>query len=111
MKLTHEDYEHMTVMTLRWYLAADGAEEFRSAAAARFTAQVRDFVLELSGVEFIDSKGLEAILWLQDQAGERLGQIRIAAAQENVRKIFEITRLAPRLDCHGDVDSAIKSLR
>lgn len=111
MKLTHEDYDHMTVMTLRGDLTADGAEEFRKATMARLNAQVRDFVLDVSGVEFVDSKGLEAFLWLQDQAGERLGQIRFAAVHENVKKIFELTRLAPRLDCHGDVDAAVKSLR
>lgn len=111
MKLSHEDYDRLTVMTVRGDLTVDQVDEFRRAALDRLAAQIRDFVLDIGGMEFVDSKGLEAFLWLQDQCAERLGQIRFATPTETVAKIFEITRLAPRLDCHADVDSAIKSLR
>jgi anti-sigma B factor antagonist len=111
MKLTYEDYDRLTVMTVRGDLTAEQTDEFRKAAIDRFAADVRDFVLDVAGMEFVDSKGLEALLWLQDQCADRLGQIRFAVVTETVGKIFEITRLAPRFDCHADVDMAIKSLR
>ena len=111
MKLTHENYDQMTVMVLHGELTADQTEAFRKLALDRLSAQVRDFVLEISGMDFVDSKGLETILWLQDQAGEKLGQVRFAAPTESVKKIFEMTRLAPRFDCHPTVEAAIKSLR
>lgn len=111
MKITHEDYDQLSVVTLRGDLAAELADELRKLAIDRMSHNVRDFVLDASGMEFVDSQGLEALLWLQDQASEKLGQVRIAALSENVRKILEITRLATRFDCHPDVDSAVKSLR
>lgn len=111
MKLSHEDYDQLTVMTLKGDLTSEHADAFRRAAQARLESQVRDFVLDVGGMEFVDSKGLESLLWLQEQCGEKLGQIRLACATENVAKILEITRLAPRFDSHTDVDSAIKSLR
>lgn len=111
MKITHEDYDQLSVVTLRGDLAAELADELRKLALDRMSHNVRDFVLDASGMEFVDSQGLEALLWLQDQASEKLGQVRIAALSENVRKILEITRLATRFDCHPDVDSAVKSLR
>jgi anti-sigma B factor antagonist len=111
VKITHEDYDQLTVMTLKGDLTLEHADAFRRAAQARLEAQVRDFVLDVSGMEFADSKGLETLLWLQEQCGERLGQIRLASPTENVSKILEITRLAPRFDCHAGVESAIKSLR
>lgn len=111
MKITHEDYDQLSVVTLRGDLAAELADELRKLALDRMSHNVRDFVLDTSGMEFVDSQGLEALLWLQDQASEKLGQVRIAALSENVRKILEITRLATRFDCHPDVDSAVKSLR
>ena len=111
MKLTHEDYDQLTVMSVRGDLTADQVEEFRKATQARMDAKVRDFVLDVAAMEFVDSKGLEALLWLQEQCGERLGQVRLAAPTENVTKILEMTRLAPRFDSHPGVDAAIKSLR
>ncbi|MCE9590962.1 MAG: STAS domain-containing protein [Planctomycetes bacterium] len=111
MKLTHENYDQLSVLTLRGDMTAEATEEVRRSAQARFGENVHDFVIDLSGVEFVDSKGLETLLWLQEQCGERLGQVRLAAPADNVRKILEITRLSPRFDTHADVDSAIKSLR
>jgi stage II sporulation protein AA (anti-sigma F factor antagonist) len=111
MKLSHEDYDQLTVMSVKGDLTSERTEEFRKAITDRLEAKIRDFVLDLKGMEFVDSKGLESLLWAQEQCGERLGQVRLAAATDSVAKILEITRLAPRFDCHPDVDSAIKSLR
>lgn len=111
MKLDCEDYEQLSVMTVKGSLVGDDADSFRGLAKRRIEAKTRDFVLDLSHVEFIDSKGLEAMLWLQDSCAEQLGQVRLAGCQEQVGKILQITRLAARFDCHADVDAAIKSLR
>jgi len=32
-------------------------------------------------------------------------------SDQNLAKVLELTRLASRFECHGDVDEAIKSLR
>lgn len=111
MKLSHEDYDQLTVMQIKGDLNTDAADEFKKAVSARIDAKIRDFVLDVTEMEFVDSKGLEALLWAQEQCGEKLGQVRLAAPREHVAKILEVTRLGPRFDCHTDVDSAIKSLR
>jgi len=111
MKLSHEDYDQLTVMQIKGDLNADATDEFRKAINARIDAKIRDFVFDVAEMEFVDSKGLEALLWAQEVCGEKLGQVRLASPRENVAKILEITRLSPRFDCHADVDTAIKSLR
>lgn len=111
MKLACEDYDQLSVMSLSGELTTESTEPFQSTAKERIARNTRDFVLDLAGVEFIDSKGLEAMLWLQETVGENLGQVRLAAVQDTVKKILEMTRLAARFDTHPDVDSAIRSLR
>ena len=111
MKLTAEDYDHLSVMALRGDLVAEGCDELKRAASERMSRQVRDFVLDLSGLEFVDSQGLETLVWLQEKVAEDLGQIRLAAPQDNVKKILHMTRLAGRFDTHDEVEPAIKSLR
>ena len=111
MKITFEDYDQLSVMTLRGDMTADDMGTFRKVVAQRLEQQVRDFVFEMGEVEFIDSSGLEALLWLQDKCGENLGQIRLAEPTENVSTILRMTRLAGQLACHEDIDAAIKSLR
>jgi len=111
MKLSHEDYDQLTVLAVRGELEGDEADRFRKAALERMDAKVRDFVLDLGEMEHIDSQGLEALLWLQDQCAENLGQVRLACPKPHVRTILHMTRLAGRFDTHDDVDTAIHSLR
>ena len=39
------------------------------------------------------------------------GQIKLANLDENCRKILEITRLEHRFECHGDLATALKTMR
>ena len=111
MKLSAEDYDQITVLTIEGDVTADEIDQVRKAATDKMAHDVRDFVIDLTAVEFVDSTGLETLLWLQEQCGEKLGQVRLAGASETVHKIFDITRLASRFDCHDEVESALKSLR
>jgi anti-sigma B factor antagonist len=111
MQLTHHDRDQLTVLAIRGELAADEIDRFRKAVLDRMDHQVRDFVLDLSQTEFIDSKGLETLLWLQEECIDRLGQVRLAGPNENLRMILRLTRLAGRFEVDDDVAAAIGSLR
>jgi anti-sigma B factor antagonist len=111
MKTTYHDYEQLSVVSFDGDVIADDLEPFRHAVQERLDQQVRDFVLDLEKVDFIDSKGLEAVLWLQEAAAELLGQVRLVHVDSNVAKVLELTRLASRFECHDDVEEAIKSMR
>ncbi len=111
MKLEFDDHDQLTIATLHGDLTSEYADAFRKAALERVEKNVRDFVLDVSQVEFIDSAGLEALLWLQETCAEHLGQVRLAQTTENVNRILEITRLAGRLESHEQIEAAIKSLR
>ncbi|MEX0777608.1 MAG: STAS domain-containing protein [Phycisphaeraceae bacterium] len=111
MKITHEQYDHLTVLTLQGELNADSVDELRKNALQHLGGKTRDFVLDVSDVETVDSQGLETLLWLQEQCGEKLGQVRLAGVTANVEKILYVTRLLPRFDRHPDLESAVKSLR
>jgi anti-anti-sigma factor len=111
MKLDCEDYEHVAVVAVRGELVREELERFQYEVDKRVERGTRDFVLDLSQTEFIDSQGLEAMLQLQERCGQHLGQMRLAGCHKNVEQILTVTRLSRRFDQHFDVDSAIKSLR
>lgn len=111
MKLTCENYDQLSVLCLQGDLAAEGVALLRKRVGELMQAKTRDLVLDLTQSEFVDSQGLESLLWVQEQCGEQLGQMRLAGVTPHVEKILQVTRLLSRFDRHGDVDSAIKSLR
>lgn len=110
MKIGYEDKGPVTVLSIRGDLSVDETDRFQRETLQKMDQEVRDFVLDLQSLDFIDSRGLEMLIWLQDKCAELLGQVRLAGCPEHIRKVLEVTRLSGRFDCHPDVDSAIKSL-
>ncbi len=111
MKIKHENYDEVTVISVSGEMNADELAPFKKLADDRLADKGRDFVLDMQELEFIDSKGLETLLWLQEQADQRLGQVRLVSPSETIQKIFEVTRLEHHFDAHVDLDAALKSLR
>ena len=56
-------------------------------------------------------RGLETLLWLQDQCLENLGQVRLAGCPDNVQTILRITRLQEALIACNDIQTAVESLQ
>jgi len=110
MKITSQQNDQYTLMSLKGELTADEVDDFRKKSLEQMNERTHDFVLEMSQVPFVDSQGLETLLWLQDQCIENLAQVRLAACPENVKTILTITRLAETLVACDDVDQAIQSL-
>ncbi len=111
MKLSYEDHGSITVITLSGELTVDQVDTFRRSCQDRFTAGIRDVVLDLEHLSFVDSAGLEVLLWVVDEASERAGQVRLVKPDTTVGKILEISRLDRRFNIHESIESAAKSLR
>jgi anti-anti-sigma factor len=111
MTIRCEDYDHVTVVGITGELNADTADNFRKQIEARLQRKVRFFVVDLETTTFIDSKGLEALLWVQEQCDEQLGQVRLCKPDETCRKILHVTRLDARFDVFSDVAEAVKTMR
>jgi anti-anti-sigma factor len=111
MKITCQNHEQCTVFSLRGELTADEIDEFRKAALEQMDNKPHDFVLDMSQVTFVDSQGLESLLWLQEQCMEKLGQVRLAECPENVNTILRITRLNKTVVACKSIQEAIDSLK
>jgi anti-anti-sigma factor len=111
MKLSYEDHDAITVLTVSGDLTADQADAFRRACQDRFDAGIRDIVLDMEYLALIDSAGLELLLWLVAEVTDRSGQLKIVKPDETIRRIMHITRLEGRFDVHESIEAAAKHLR
>ncbi|MET9226448.1 STAS domain-containing protein [Lentzea sp. NPDC003310] len=64
-------------------------------------------VLDLAELAFMDSTGLALVLDWHRRLAEAGGQLRIAAAQGPVRRLFELADVAQVLSLHGSVEEAV----
>ncbi len=110
MRLDTRDEGRVTVLSIRGDLAGDDADTFCKTATSRLDQSTHDFVLDVEAMDYIDSRGLEAMLWLKDEAEARLGQVRLAGVSETLRQALRLTRLSQVFDTHSSVAEALHSL-
>lgn len=67
-------------------------------------------LLELSGVDYVSSAGLRAILLVAKKLQELEGRFALCGLSEPVAKVFQVTGFDAILDIHGDQDQALAFL-
>jgi anti-sigma B factor antagonist len=82
------------IVTLSGPLTAATVEAFREQFATwqATEADVKNFVFDLSAVDFMDSAGLGSLIASLKRITERGGDMKLACLQKKPRMVFEITR-------------------
>ncbi|UCG59912.1 MAG: STAS domain-containing protein [Phycisphaerales bacterium] len=109
MKIDTQDYNDVTVVELQGELDADFTELLRNTITGVVERRRRGIVIDLNAVGFIDSKGLELLLWVRDYCNQNKSQLRLAGLDENCEKILEVTRLETEFERYGELTEAVKS--
>jgi anti-sigma B factor antagonist len=101
----------VTLLTFQTSATGDTAEvalagELDVAGSALLEAEIdrvlaehdpRTIVLDLSGLDFMDSTGLRLVVLTDAKARESGWQLLLVRGNESVHRVFEITRMAERL--------------
>jgi len=111
MNIAAESYGHAVLLNLKGDLTEDVMGAVQQTVDHQLAdKQVIDLVFNMDEVPFVDSACLEYLMDLQDRLAERLGQVRIARCDANVRKILEITRLDTIFEIFDDLTEAVKAV-
>ena len=90
--------DDVTVIVLSGEFDLAGVEEFDSELAKREAGGPKVVLVDLSGLHFMDSSGLRALV-MADQRAKKAGRrLAIVPGPPSVRRVFEITQLEGRLD-------------
>ncbi|MCK4873658.1 MAG: STAS domain-containing protein [Phycisphaerales bacterium] len=111
MKLSYEDYEQLSIITISGEFTADDDDAFRRTITERLDGGIQHLILDLQYLEQIDSAGLEGLLWLQERVNRGNGQLRLVAVDDHVLRILELTRLERRFERYDKVELAVRSVR
>ncbi len=109
MRLATQDYNNVTVVELQGEIDVEFADPLKEAVSQAVAGRRSGVVLNMSDVSFIDSQGLELLLWVRDYCRRNKTQLRLAGLDENSEKILEITRLQNEFDRHTELAEAVRS--
>jgi anti-sigma B factor antagonist len=69
---------------------------------------VKNYVIDLKQVDFMDSAGLGTLIAVLKRITEAGGDMKIACLQKKPRMVFEITRAYKVFEIYDSVDEALK---
>jgi len=108
--LISRECERQVVLGLRGEL--DVAVAVRVVAELSVVAACeRDIIVDLAGLEFIDSSGLAALVRVRERARLAGGDLLLAAPQGQVLRLLSLTRLIDIFSVHASVDEAARDAR
>lgn len=109
MRIRTQDYDSVTVVELQGDLDGDFTGLLQDTVTDVLAKREVGIVLDMSALGFIDSEGLELLLWLRDYCNQNKTQLRLAGLDENCDKILEVTRLQNEFDHYAELAEAVKS--
>jgi anti-sigma B factor antagonist len=83
------------------------APEFAQGLTEAIESGKTAIVLDMSGVEFIDSTGLSVLLNGLRLVSQKRGRLALVCANPTVLRLFQITKLDGTFDIFGDREAAI----
>lgn len=90
------------------FLDASNAKQFRENMTS-ITAHHSRVLLDLSGVQFVDSSGLGAILSSLRQLNALGGDLKVCGLSKPVQALFELVRMHKILDLYATSTEALAS--
>ncbi len=107
-----DEYNGVCVISVIGELTGDDCGTTRKTVETQIdTHHVVSFAIDLEQCTFIDSDGLETLLWVKRKCDELFGMMKVVKPDENCRKILQITRLESRFDVEADLSLALKGIR
>jgi anti-anti-sigma factor len=110
-RVEKREVDSITVVKIWGELEVGSLEEFRKHMDEIISEKKLNLVLDLEESPFIDSSFLGELVKYYNSLTKQAGHLYLAALSENVKKIFELTRLDKILNTFDNVDKAVEDLK
>jgi anti-sigma B factor antagonist len=98
LRIETHDEGQATVVALFGEFDLAGIQHFEAELGKVESGEAKVLVVDLSGLDFMDSSGLRALVMADQRAGKDGRRLAIVPGPPAVRRVFEITQLDSRLD-------------
>jgi anti-sigma B factor antagonist len=98
------------VVAVRGEIDVYSAPALKEALAGPLEAERPALVVDLTGVEFLDSTGLGTLVAARTDAADAGGRLTIVCDRDRILKLFRITGLDGIFEIVGSVDDAVQGL-
>jgi anti-sigma B factor antagonist len=99
----------ITVIEVKGQLIVGNRQELKQRMLDELESGARKFLIDFEGTAYIDSSGLGVLVSLSKKIREQGGELRLANLNEDLRTLFELTKLDTLFHIAGSRDEAMAS--
>lgn len=99
----------VTVVSVEGQLIVGNRQELKNLVQDALDTGARKFLIDFSGTGYIDSSGLGALVSISKKIREQGGELRLAELNEDLRSLFELTKLDTLFAISDSGDEALAS--
>jgi anti-sigma B factor antagonist len=107
MSFTLERTGEVLVVAVEGQLVVGNRHEFKQAVLDAVEQGARQVVVDFTGTAYIDSSGLGVLVSLGKRLRDLGGDLRLAGLNEDLRSLFELTRLDTLFAMHASREDAL----
>ena len=99
----------ITIIDVKGQLIVGNRQELKQKVLDELESGSRRFLIDFAGTGYIDSSGLGVLVSLSKKIREQGGDLRLANLNEDLRTLFELTKLDSLFHIASDRDEALAS--
>ena len=111
MKYAMDERGDITVVHVEGKLAFEGSEDIARSLDGLMDRGRKQFVFDLSDVDFVSSDGLSVLLRVRSRVEPIGGWVRVACAKTCPYEVFLKTRLVEILGVYNNLDTALEKAK
>jgi anti-anti-sigma factor len=109
MTIHEQKHGAVTVLIPEGPLIQADAERFKERAVVTFSKSLGRFVVDASKMPFIDSKGLESLLDINDHLAQSGQALKLCSLNKTIREVLDLTDLSSSFEQYEDITTAVRS--
>ena len=109
MEIVEQVSGAVRVLKPRGPLSESDADAFKNRALSVHTASLGRFLVDISAVPFVDSRGLEVLVELTEELGQSGNALKLCGCNETIREVLQLTDLSSLFEHFADVNTAVRS--
>jgi anti-sigma B factor antagonist len=101
--------DDVTIIDVEGQLIVGNRQELKQRVLEELDGGARKFLIDFSNTGYIDSSGLGVLVSLSKKIREQGGELRLANLNEDLRTLFELTKLDTLFHIASDRQEALTS--
>ena len=111
MEISGEHAGDVLVLAPEGRIDGSNSADFQSAVMERIDEGSESVLLDFSGISYISSAGLRAVLILAKKLNQVNGKFGLCSMTQSVRSVFEVSGFVKIIDVHPGRDDALAAMQ